>query len=89
MGVDTSLLSHMVDSVDHSIGALSWVTQLRYADKRIVNIMKVYIKRNNSLQIELIRYSKKIDFTFAERRIRPPNGECMASIYIYLYYNLP
>ncbi len=27
---------------------------LRYADKRIVNIMKVYIERNN-LQIELIR----------------------------------
>ena len=34
---------------------------LRYADKRIVNIMKVYIERN-SLQIELIRYHKNVDF---------------------------
>ena len=32
-----------------------FVTRLRYADKRIVNIMKVYIERNN-LQLELIRY---------------------------------
>ena len=31
---------------------------LRYADKRIVNIMRVYIERNN-LQLELIRYCKK------------------------------
>ena len=30
------------------------VTHLRYADKRIVNIMKVYIERN-TLQLELIR----------------------------------
>ena len=30
-----------------------FVTQLRYADKRIVNIMKVYIERNN-LQLEFI-----------------------------------
>ena len=30
---------------------------LRYTGNRIVNIMKVYIKRNN-LQVELIRYSK-------------------------------
>ena len=34
------------------------ITQLRYADKRIVNIMKVYIERNN-LQLELIRYRNK------------------------------
>ena len=34
------------------------VTPLRYADKRIVNITKVFIERNN-LQLELIRYRKK------------------------------
>ena len=34
---------------------------LRYADKRIVIIMKVYIERNN-LQVELIRYCKNVDF---------------------------
>ena len=31
---------------------------LRSADKRIVNIMKVYVKRNN-MQVELIRFRKK------------------------------
>ena len=31
---------------------------LRYADKRIANIMKVYIERNN-LQVELIRFRNK------------------------------
>ncbi len=34
------------------------ITLLRYADKCIVNIMKVYIGRNN-LQLELIRYRKQ------------------------------
>ena len=34
---------------------------LRYADKRIVNIMKVYIERNNT-QVELIRFCKNLDF---------------------------
>ena len=42
---------------------------LRYADKRIVNIMKVYIVRNN-LQVEFIRFRKKMltlfTFTFAK-----------------------
>ena len=33
-------------------------TQLRHADKRVVNIMKVYIEKNN-LQLELIRLSKQ------------------------------
>ena len=52
--------------VDHSIGAFTvgiiFVAQLRYADKRIVNIMKVHIKRNN-LRLELTRYSRKmVDF---------------------------
>ena len=45
---------------------------LRSADKRIVNIMKVYVKRNN-MQVELIRFRKKIlilfTFTFAKRGI--------------------
>ena len=34
---------------------------LRCADKRIVNIMKVYTERNN-MQVELIRFRKNIDF---------------------------
>ena len=34
---------------------------LRCAHKRIVNIMKVYIERNN-IQVELIRFHKKSDF---------------------------
>ena len=37
------------------------LTLLRYADKCIVNIMKVYIKRNN-LQLESIWYHKHFDF---------------------------
>ena len=37
------------------------VTQLRYADKCIVNIMKVYTESKN-LQLELIRYSIKNEF---------------------------
>ena len=43
------------------------ITRLRYADNRIVNIMKVYIERTN-LQLELIRFSKQMlnlfTFTF-------------------------
>ena len=34
---------------------------LRCAHKRIVNIMKVYIERNNML-VELIRFRKNINF---------------------------
>ena len=34
---------------------------LRSADKRIINIMKVYMERNN-MQVELIRFRKNIDF---------------------------
>ena len=56
------------------------VTQLHYADKRILNIMKVYIERNN-LQLELIRYGKNVDFIhvyFCEAidsmQYRPPNA---------------
>ena len=37
------------------------ITLFRYADKRIVNVMKVYIKMNN-LQLELMRYRKHFDF---------------------------
>ena len=48
-------------------------TLLRYADKHIVNIMKVYIERNN-LQLELIRYSKQMltlfTSTFVKRQIQ-------------------
>ena len=53
--------------------------RLRYADNRIVNIMKVYIERNN-LQVELIRYHKNVDLIhvyFCEAtdsmQYRPPN----------------
>ena len=35
----------------------SFCQLLHYTDNHIVNIMKVYIERNN-LQVELIRYSK-------------------------------
>ena len=38
--------------------SIQLVTQLRYADKCFVNIMKEYIERND-LQLELIRYSIK------------------------------
>ena len=45
--------------------------------KRIVNILKAYIERNN-VQLELITYSKQklnlFTFTFAKREIRPPNA---------------
>ena len=34
---------------------------LHYADKCIVNIMKLYIERNN-LQVELIRFRKNVEF---------------------------
>ena len=34
---------------------------LRCAHKHIVNIMKMYIERNN-MQVELIRFRKNIDF---------------------------
>ena len=46
--------------VDSQLGAsFTYFRQLlRCAHKRIVNIMKVYIKRNN-IQVELIRFLKK------------------------------
>ena len=40
-------------SVSRSLHLLSLCELLRYADKRIVNIMKVYIERNN-MQVEMI-----------------------------------
>ena len=53
---------------------------LRYADIRIVNIMKVCITRNNE-QLELMRYSKNVDFihvlfckTTDSMQYRPPNA---------------
>ena len=44
--------------VSPSLPLVSFGQLLHYADKRIVNIMKVYIERNN-LQLELIRYIKQ------------------------------
>ena len=57
----------------HSIGALSLATQLRYADKRVVNIMEVHIyiyiyKGTTKKMLTLIM------FNFAKRRIRLPNA---------------
>ena len=57
---------------------------LRYADKRIVHIMKVYIERNN-LEVELIRFRKKnvdiIHVYFCEAtdpmQYRPPNANLL------------
>ena len=43
--------------VSSSLCLVRFCQLLRYTDNRIVNMMKVYIKRNN-LQVELIRYSK-------------------------------
>ena len=58
VSIVTSWWSHLSDIVHHSIEwcdgmflSVVMFTQLRYADKRIVNIMKVHIERNN-LQLE-------------------------------------
>ena len=37
------------------------ITLLRHADKHIIHIMKVYIERNK-MQLEVISYSKTVDF---------------------------
>ncbi len=93
MSIVTSRWSHLSHIVHHSIGwcarlFLSTVvfTLLRYADKRIVSIMKVFIERNN-LQLELIWYSKKMlilsTLNFAKRRslVRlAVASECMARL---------
>ena len=66
----------VVTPVARSTGALSYytITLLRYADNRIVNIMKVYIERSN-FQLELIRFSKLMfslfTFTFCEAMESP------------------
>ena len=52
------------------------ITLLRAADKRIVNIMKAYIERNN-LQLELIRYCKMLIlfmFTFVRATANISHG---------------
>ena len=51
---------------------LEFVLVLRYAVKRIVNIMKVSIERNN-LQVELIRF-RKIMLTFHSRLLLRSEG---------------
>ena len=50
-------------------------TQLRYADERIVNIMKVYIKGNN-LKLELIGYDavNLFDYTLYSRLLLRSDG---------------
>ena len=57
---------------------------LRCAHRRIVNIMKVYIERNN-MQVELIRFRKKISplftFTFAKRGI-----QCDSHVYAWIVF---
>ena len=44
-------------TVSHLLPIVRFGQPLHYAHKRIVNILKVYIERN-TLQLELIRYSK-------------------------------
>ena len=58
---------------------------LHCAHKRIVNIMKVYIERNN-MQVELIRFRKSplFTFTFAKRGI-----QCDRRVYVLeMCYNI-
>ena len=54
-----------------SLHSVSFGQLLRCAHKSIVNNMKLYIERNN-IQVELIRFRKKIStlFTFAKRGIQ-------------------
>ena len=40
-----------------------FVTRLRYAETRMVNIVKAYVERNK-LQLQLIRYCKNGDFSY-------------------------
>ena len=51
----------MCVGIRSSLHSVRFGQLLRCAHKRIVNIMKVYIERNN-IQVELIRFSKNIDF---------------------------
>ena len=67
-------------SVSPSIYLVSFCQPLRYADKRIVNIIKSYIEMNN-FQVELIRLRKKVDFIRVysceatdPMQYRPPNA---------------
>ena len=55
-----------------SLQSVRFVQMLRCAHKRVVNILKLYIEINNvDLQLELIRFRKKIStlftFTFARQ----------------------
>ena len=66
--------------VSFSLHLVRFGQLLRCADKRIVDIMKVYIERNK-MQVELIRVRKNINFIhvyFCEarnaRQYRPPNA---------------
>ena len=62
---------------------------LRCTHKRIVDITKVYIERNN-MKVELIRFHKKIltvfTFTFGKRGIFRPT-QCLRRICV-IDYNL-
>ena len=66
-----------------SLHSVRFGQPLRCAHKRIVNIMKVYIERNN-MQLELIRFRKKTSplftFTFA-RREGSQSTLCLQPIY--------
>ena len=82
----TSRWSLLANFVGHSLGVLSFFFLLSCSPNYAItlckinvlsNTMKVYNERNR-LQLELILYSKHIltlfTFTFAKRRIRPPNA---------------
>ena len=57
---------------------------LRCADKRTVNVMKVYIERN-SIQVELIQFRKNIDFIHVceartSMEYRPPSCQTVSIV---------
>ena len=63
--------------VSSSLHLVRFGQQFRCADKRIVNIMNVYIERNN-MEVEVIRFRKKMltlfMFNFAKRQFRPSSA---------------
>ena len=70
--IDFLVVSFVCVFVCPSLPSVRFGQILRYADKRIVNINEVDIKRNN-LKVELIRLHKNLDFihvSFAKRRIQ-------------------
>ena len=55
----------MFVGIRSSLHSVRFAQLLRCAHKRVVNIMKVYIEKNN-IQVELIRFVKNSDFIAIE-----------------------